>query len=176
MLTIHERPFPLEDRAEAGHREGHLIRGKDQRLGVGTLVQRQAHLVRPLHLPARDSDHLRDARAARLQNLSARLPQSISWDQGTAMGRPLDIAKTLRTRLYFCDSRSPCQRGYNVSTIGELRQSFPNKSALAVRTSEHLRAVEDELYRRRRIVLNGRALTDVFNELLASLTSLVLQQ
>ena len=33
MLTIHQRPFPPEDRSEAGHWEGDLIVGKDQALG-----------------------------------------------------------------------------------------------------------------------------------------------
>ena len=35
MLTIHERAFLLEDRAEAGHWEGDLILGKDQRSAIG---------------------------------------------------------------------------------------------------------------------------------------------
>ena len=105
MLTIHERPFPLEDRAEAGHWEGDLILGKDQRSEIGTLVERHTRLVRLLHLPARESDHLHDALAARKGDLPAGLLRSITWDQGTEMARHLDIAKTLGTRVYFCDSR-----------------------------------------------------------------------
>jgi hypothetical protein len=61
MLSICERPFPFEERAEAGHCEGDLIQGKDQRSAIGTLVERQTRLVRLLHIPARDSDHLHDA-------------------------------------------------------------------------------------------------------------------
>ena len=57
MLTIHERPFPPEDRSEAGHWEGDLIIGKDQRSAIGTLVERQTRMVRLLHLPAARRRH-----------------------------------------------------------------------------------------------------------------------
>ena len=103
MLTIHDRPFPFADRADAGHWEGNLIIGKYQHSAIGTLVERQARFVRLLHLPARDIDHLHAVLAARMGDLSAVLLRSITWDHGTEMARHLDIAATLRTRVYFCD-------------------------------------------------------------------------
>ncbi len=36
MLTIHDRPFPPEDRSEAGHWEGDLIVGKNQQSAIGS--------------------------------------------------------------------------------------------------------------------------------------------
>jgi hypothetical protein len=107
---------------------------------------------------------------------AAVLLRSITWDQGTEMARHLDIAASLRTRVYFCDSRSPWQRGSNENTNGLLRQYFPKGTDLAVHAPEHLRAVEDELNRRPRIVLDDRAPADLFNELLASSTGQVLRR
>jgi hypothetical protein len=69
MLSIHQRPFPPDDRAEAGHWEGDLIIGKDQQSAIGTLVERQTRLVRLLHLPQRDGDTLHDTLNARLGEL-----------------------------------------------------------------------------------------------------------
>jgi transposase, IS30 family len=69
MLSIHQRPFPPDDRAEAGHWEGDLIIGKDQQSAIGTLVERQTRLVRLLHLPQRDGDTLHDALRTRLGEL-----------------------------------------------------------------------------------------------------------
>jgi transposase, IS30 family len=139
-------------------------------------VERQTRLVRLLHLPVRDSDQLHDALAVRMGDLPAGLLRSITWDQGTEMARHLDIAKTLGTRVYFCDSRSPWQRGSNENTNGLLRQYSPKGTDLAVHTPDHLRAVEDELNRRPRIVLDDRTPADLVNALLASSTGQVLRR
>jgi IS30 family transposase len=89
MLTIHQRPFPPEDRSQPGHWEGDLIIGKDQRSAIGTLVERQTRMVRLLHLPQRDGDTLHDALRLRMADLPAALLRSITWDQGTEMARHL---------------------------------------------------------------------------------------
>ena len=50
MRSIHERPFPPDDRGGAGHWKGDLIIGTDQQSEIGTLVELQTHLVRLLQL------------------------------------------------------------------------------------------------------------------------------
>ena len=168
MLSIHQRPFPPEDRAEAGHWEGDLIIGKDQQSAIGTLVERQTRLVRLLHLPQRDGDTLHDALRARLGDLPPALRRSITWDQGTEMARHLTITETLGAPVYFCDSRSPWQRGSNENTNGLLRDYFPKGTDLRVHSAEHLLAVENELNNRPRRVLDDRSPADLFDALLAS--------
>ena len=167
MLTIHQRPFPLSDRSEAGHWEGDLIIGKDQKSAIGTLVERQTRMVRLLHLTMRDSDSLHAALRDRMSDLPAHLLRSITWDQGTEMARHHDIAASLRTKIYFCDSHSPWQRPSNENTNGLLRQYFPKGTDLGVHLPEHLLAVEDELNRRPRSVLDDRAPIELFTAVLA---------
>jgi IS30 family transposase len=82
-------------------------------------------MVRLLHLPQRDGDTLHDALRARMADLPAALLRSITWDQGTEMARHLTIAQSLGAPVYFCDSRSPWQRGSNENANGLLRQYFP---------------------------------------------------
>ena len=74
-------------------------------------------MVRLLHLPQRDGDTLHDALKARMTDLPAELLRSITWDQGTEMARHLTIAQSLGAPVYFCDSRSPWQRGSNENTV-----------------------------------------------------------
>ena len=168
MRSIHERPFPPEDRAEAGHWEGDLIIGKDQQSAIGTLVERQTRLVRLLHLPQRDSDTLHDALEARLGELPPGLRRSITWDQGTEMARHLTVTATLGAPVFFCDSRSPWQRGSNENTNGLLRDYFPKGTDLRVHSAEHLLAVENELNNRPRRVLDDRSPAALFDALLRS--------
>ena len=167
MRSIHQRPFPPDDRSEAGHWEGDLIIGKDQQSAIGTLVERQTRLVRLLHLPQRDSDSLHDALRARLGELPPTLRRSITWDQGTEMARHLTITETLGALVYFCDSHSPWQRGSNENTNGLLRDYFPKGTDLHVHTVEDLHAVEHELNNRPRRVLGDRSPTALFDTLLA---------
>jgi IS30 family transposase len=176
MLTIHQRPFPPEDRTQAGNWEGDLIIGRDQGSAIGTLVERQTRLVRLLHLPLRDGDALHAALKARMEDLPPGLMRSITWDQGTEMARHLEIAKTLNTRVYFCDSRSPWQRGSNENTNGLLRDYIPKGTDLKVHAADHLIAVENELNTRPRLVLGDRTPMELFKALLASQNQSVLQR
>lgn len=176
MLTIHDRPFPPTDRAVAGHWEGDLIIGKEQRSAIGTLVERQTRLVRLLHLTGRDGDSLHQAMKTRMADLPPGLLRSITWDQGTEMARHLAITETLGAPVYFCDSHSPWQRGSNENTNGLLRDYFPKGTDLGVHTPEHLRAVEDQLNDRPRIVLDDRSPAELFMALLASQKPSVLRR
>jgi transposase, IS30 family len=168
MLTIHQRPFPPQDRSQPGHWEGDLIIGKDQRSAIGTLVERQTRMVRLLYIPQRDGDTLHEALKARMVDLPAALLRSITWDQGTEMARHLTIAQSLGAPVYFCDSRSPWQRGSNENTNGLLRDYFPKGTDLSIHSTQHLLAVENELNNRPRLVLNDRAPAELFGVLLAS--------
>jgi transposase, IS30 family len=176
MLSIHDRPFPPEDRSEAGHWEGDLIIGKDQASAIGTLVERTTRTIRLLHLPHRDSDALHAALKERMSDLPTALLRSITWDQGTEMARHTAIAATLGAPIYFCDSHSPWQRGSNENANGLLRQYFPKGTDLSIHTPEHLRAVEDEINNRPRHVLSDRSPAELFTTLLASAEHRVLQR
>jgi IS30 family transposase len=125
-------------------------------------------MVRLLHLPQRDSDTLHDTLKARLADLPSALLRSITWDQGTEMARHRTIAQLLGAPVYFCDSRSPWQRGSNENTNGLLRDYFPKSTDLSTHSTQHLLAVENELNNRPRLVLNDRAPAQLFGALLAS--------
>ncbi|ASL07794.1 transposase [Mycobacterium intracellulare subsp. chimaera] len=116
MLTIHDRSFSAVDRSEAGHWEGDLIIGNNHLSAIGTLVERQTRMLRLVHLPRSDADSLHAALVARMKDLPPTLMRSITWDQGTEMARHLATTDKLGAPVYFCDSRSPWQRGTNENT------------------------------------------------------------
>ena len=168
MLSIHQRPFDPGDRSQAGHWEGDVIVGKNQGSAIGTLVERQTWFIWLLHLPGRDADSLRVAITTALRHLPPTLLRSITWDQGIEMARHIDITAELGTPVYFCDSRSPWQRGSNENANGLLRQYFPKGTSLRRYTPQHLKTVQDEVNHRPRRVLGDRSPTELFTALLAS--------
>jgi IS30 family transposase len=125
-------------------------------------------MPRLVHLPRADSDTLHAALVTRMRDLPPGLMRSITWDQGTERARHLATTDELGAPVYFCDSRSPWQRGSNENTNGLLRDYFPKGVTLFNHPPEHLSAVERELNHRPRMVLQDRCPADLFAALLAS--------
>jgi transposase, IS30 family len=103
--------------------------------------------------------------AEAMAGLPPALLRSITWDQGTEMGRHHAI--TGRAGL-LCDPHSPWQRGSNENTNGLLRDYFPKGTDLSAYSPQHLLAVENQLNNRPRQVLNDRTPAELFAALLAS--------
>ena len=146
MINISERPPEVEDRAVPGNWEGDLIIGKQNQTAIGTLVERSTGYVMLLHLPdGYKPEQVRDALAAKIKTLPESLRLSLTWDQGPEMREWEHVKVDAGIDIYFCDPRSPWQRGTNENTNGLLRQYFPKGTDLGVHSSEDLDWVAQEL-------------------------------
>ncbi|GAA2302113.1 IS30 family transposase [Nonomuraea roseoviolacea subsp. roseoviolacea] len=155
MVMISERLAEADDRAVPGHWEGDCIIGKNQLSAIGTLVERISRYVMLVHLPIdRSAERMRDALIETTTTLPAHLKRSLTWDQGSEMGRHHEFSIATDMPVYFCDPASPWQRGSNENTNGLLRQYFPKGTDLSIYTREHLDAVAAELNTRPRKTLD----------------------
>jgi len=158
MTMIGDRPPEVEDRTVAGHWEGDLITGAANRSAIGTLVERTTRYVLLVHLPHQHTaDATRDGVLTVMDHLPAELRRSLTWDQGKEMAGHLQITAASGMNVYFCEPRSPWQRGTNENSNGLLRDYFPKRTNLAVHSAERLAQVQDELNNRPRKTLGWKS-------------------
>jgi IS30 family transposase len=166
VLNIRERPAEAEDRAVPGHWEGDLLFGKRMR-AIATLVERKTRFVMLIALPnGHAADVVADALAAKVVELPEQLRRSLTWDQGKEMAAHARFTVKTGVPVYFCDPRSPWQRGSNDNTNGLLRQYFPKRTEIAHYSQAELDAVAAELNGRPRQTLGFRTPSHALDEAL----------
>ena len=136
-----------------GSWEGDLVVGGAGRSCLVTLVERKTRYLEMRALPRHDSRTVVDL----LKGMAASLPEGVrraalttlTWDQGAEMALYSELVEAAGVRVYFCDPRSPWQKGANENTNGLIRQFFPKGTEFDEVTEEEVRRVQD--------LINGRA-------------------
>ena len=167
MVMISERPAEVEDRAVPGHWEGDLLLGKLP-TAIATLVERSTRYCQLVALPdGQGAEAIRDPLAHSIGSLPEQLRRSLTWDQGKEMLEHLQFTVDTGIQIYFCDPKSPWQRGSNENTNGLLRQYFPRRTDLGRFTQEELDAVAEKLNGRPRQTLGWMTPAERLAEVLA---------
>ena len=166
-ISISERPAAVEDRAVPGHWEGDLIVGPNNSQ-IATLVERHTRYVMLAKVKARDSETVINALIKHAHKLPSELYKSLTWDRGKEMAGHQRFTLATDIDVYFCDPRSPWQRGSNENTNGLLRQYFPKGTDLSVYSQAKLNAVARQLNERPRETLEFETPADRFSQCVAS--------
>ena len=166
--TVHisQRPAEAADRAVPGHWEGDLVFGR-RPSAVGTLVERQSRYVMLFPLPEGvTAQQVRPALTAAVLRLPQQLRRSLTWDQGREMAEHTQFTVDSGVQVYFCDPRSPWQRGTNENTNGLLRQYLAKGADLRQLDQAALDAIAAELNGRPRQTLGFKTPSQALAEAL----------
>jgi IS30 family transposase len=166
VVLISERPAEAEDRAVPGHWEGDLLLGK-RPSAVATLVERASRYLTLIALPdGYKAEQVRPALAAAVARLPEQLRRSLTWDQGKEMAEHNKFTVDTGVQVYFCDPRSPWQRGSNENTNGLLRQYLSRGADLRQLDQADLDAIAAELNGRPRQTLGFKTPSQALAEAL----------
>ena len=166
-VSIRERGPEAEDRAVPGHWEGDLLMGGNSSQ-IATLVERHSRFVMLIKLDSKDTHSVTQALARKIRQLPVQLRRSLTWDRGTEMSAHKDFTVRTDVQVYFCDPRSPWQRGSNENTNGLLRQYFPKGEDLSGVSQAELNNVARRLNERPRETLNWATPLEALKAIVAS--------
>lgn len=162
-VSIAERPASIEDRAIPGHWEGDLLAGA-RNTHIATLVEPTSRYVHLVRVAGKDTTSVVTALIREVQRLPVGLMASLTWDRGLEMAQHHRFAVATDVVVYFCDPKSPWQRGTNENTNGLLRQYFPDGTDLSVYTQRALNRIAQELNTRPRKTLGFRTPAAILDE------------
>ncbi len=116
---------------------------------------------------AKDSPTVADALIKQVRHLPDELMKSLTWDRGLEMARHKHLEVATHVDVYFCDPRSPWQRGTNENTSRLFRQPFPKQSDLSKHSQADLNKVALRLNQRPRKTLQYLSPAEKFRESVA---------
>jgi len=164
-VSIRERPAEAEDRAVPGHWEGDLLSGANN-THIATLVERRTRFAMLIKVDGKDTATVVNALAKHVRRLPAQLRRSLTWDRGKEMADHKRFTLATDVKVYFCDPRSPWQRGSNENTNGLLRQYFPKGKDLSIYPQAYLDRIAKRLNQRPRQTLGFASPADKLAEVL----------
>jgi IS30 family transposase len=150
-VSIRERPPEVEDRVLPGHWEGDLLAGS-RNTHVATLVERSSRFVMLVQVK-KDTESVVAALGEQIRRLPRAMMATLTWDRGPEMAAHKSFTVATDVSVYFCDPKSPWQRGTSENTNRLLRQYLSKRTDLSVYDQDDLELIALKLNTRPRKTL-----------------------
>lgn len=109
-----------------------------------------------VRLRGKDTESVVGALSTQIQRLPTTMMDTLTWDRGTEMADYKTFTVATNVAVYFCDPKSPWQRGTSENTNRLLRQYLPKKTDLSRHSQHELDAIALKLNSRPRKTLAYR--------------------
>jgi transposase, IS30 family len=125
--NIAYRPEEINSRITLGHWEGDTIHfSKNQKSCVTTLVERKSRFVCLRKNQNKSASKVIEQIYHIIKSSPRKIWGSITLDQGPEFMEYRFLERKTKCKIFFCNARSPWQRGSNENTNGRLRRFLPN--------------------------------------------------
>ena len=135
---------------------------------MATLVERHSRYVMLAKVDNKESQTVVSALIKQAQKLPTELYKSLTWDRGQELADHQRFSLATNIEVYFCDPRSPWQRGSNENTNRLLRQYYPKGTDLSIHSQAELNQVARQLNERPRKTLGFETPAERFSACVAS--------
>jgi len=117
----------------------------------------------------KDTESVVSAPIKQSKKLPAELYKSLTWDRGKELADHQRFKLHTNVDVYFCDPRSPWQRGSNENTNRLLRRYLPRGTDLSVHSQAKLNSIVRQLNERPIKTLEYETSATRFNACVASI-------
>jgi len=136
-ISIHNRPTSVHKRKQIGHWEADLMAFSQAGPSVMVVHERKTRATFLFHLQNKSSDGVAQKLLSFFSELPKKLRKSLTFDNGSEFSSHHQLNR-LGIKTYFCDTRSPWQKGGVENAIGRLRALLPRKTPVENLNSDNL--------------------------------------
>ena len=163
--SIQERPSEANGRTQPGHWEADYMLFAQYGHNLLVLHERQTRFTIVEKLPDRRAKRTARRIAAHLRTIPKILRKTLSFDNGTEFAEHHRLHQALGISTFFCDVRSPWQKGGVENAIGRLRRYLPRKTNLDTLSHKQLRACVDRFNNTPRKCLDFQTPAEAFSQI-----------
>ena len=129
-------------------------------------MERKSRFTLLVKVSRRDALTVAKAMSKQIRSLPAKLRKSVTLDRGPEFAAHKKFSVSANMKVYFCDPRSPWQRGTNENTNRLLRQYFPDGMDLSQFSQADLNRIALRLNQRPRKTLHYKTPASTLNDAL----------
>jgi IS30 family transposase len=139
LRLITQRPQEVETRETFGHWEGDsIVFSSNRKQSVATVIERKTRYVKLFKNWKIDAKTVMGNMGNYFVQLSKKAFSSITFDQGSEFAEPRQLELITGCKVFYCEIRSPWQKGSNENMNGRIRRFLPRNANIDLVTQEQL--------------------------------------
>lgn len=165
VRLITHRPEKINTRKRFGDWEGDCIEfNVSRKTNITTLVERKSRFLCLQKNEKKCSEVVMKNIRGQFERLPKPLQRTITFDQGGEFADYRQVEYHTRCRVYYCEVRSPWQKGSNENMNGRLRRYLPRSTDLSEISQDYLASLAEKMNNQPRKCLGFKTPKEVLTQ------------